>query len=140
MGSHLVTKRAISSYNNFEKALLTLQKAVYEVNKENEYLEAATVQMFEYTYEAAWKAIKFILEGNGVYLLYPAQAFMEAFSAGWLLDAEKGKNMVLARNSTSHNYSEEKAGKIYSDICNIYYPELKYLQLQLKGVIDNGNT
>ena len=139
MSKYLSTKRSLSSYSAFKKALLTLQKAVLSEGESNEYLEDATIQRFEYTYEAAWKCIKFILEDNGVMLTYPSQAFIEAFSVGWISDAETGRDMIIARNSTSHNYNEEKASKIYADICNIYYPELKYLQLQLEGVI-NGNT
>jgi hypothetical protein len=44
--------------------------------------------------------------------------------------------MMKARNTTSHLYDEEAANKIVKDIRDKYYPELRYLQIQLGVMVD----
>lgn len=128
-------KRVLSSYNRFAKALQTLQEVVQDQNVNNPYLQDAIVKRFEYTYEAAWKAVKFILEEKGVFEIHPSDIFREAFAAGWILDAELFRQMIASRNMTSHQYSEIKAEEICNQIRETYYTELKYLQIQLGGVV-----
>ena len=109
---------------------------VVEDTSDNEYLKETTIQRFEYTYELAWKACKQVLEEKGMYLLFPTDIFKEAFSAGWLQNAKVGKEMIKARNTTSHLYDEEATNRIVIDIKNKYYQELRYLQNQLGVIID----
>ena len=139
MGYPLQDKRAITSFNRFVKAFLTLQEALQDQDVNNPYLQDAIVKRFEYTYEAAWKAVKFILEAKGVFEIHPSDIFREAFAAGWISDAEVFRQMIASRNITSHQYSEARAGEICNQIREVYNPELQYLQVQLEGVI-NGHS
>lgn len=139
MGNPLQDKRAITSFIRFEKALRTLQETVQDQNTNNPYLQDAIVKRFEYTYEAAWKAVKFILEAKGIFEIHPSDIFREAFTAGWILNAEIFRQMIASRNITSHQYSETRADEICNQIRETFYPELQYLQAQLEMVI-NGHT
>lgn len=135
MTQSLNNRKAVFAYQRFKSALHTMQEAIMEPDRSNKYLRDATIQRFEYTYEASWKALKYILESKGMYLKYPSDLFGEAFASGWINDAEKFNDMILSRNATSHTYAENKAEEIYEKICSDFYPELKHLQMQLEGVI-----
>lgn len=135
MTKHLPSKRILLNFERFKKALKTLERAVKDTS-ENEYLADATIQRFEYTYERAMKAMKFILEDKGVIVTFVSDVFSEAFSAGWLSNGEIGNQMILARNKTSHEYNENDSEKVYNDIVSFYYKELEYIKIQLEGVID----
>ncbi len=43
--------------------------------------------------------------------------------------------MVYFRNTTSHLYSEEKAEESYHNILAKFYPELRYIQIQMEGAV-----
>ncbi len=137
MDQAVLVKRVRSSYNKFCKALLTLQEAVEDADTTNKYLRDATIQRFEYTLETAKVAVRNALEIGGVSFdkMSPVSIFTEAFSAGWLQDAEVARAMVYFRNSTSHTYDENNADKGYTDICLKFYPELRYLQMKVGGAI-----
>ena len=120
MGSPLQDKRVTTAYNRFKKALQTLQETVQDQNTNNPYLQDALVKRFEYTYETAWKAVKYILEAKGIFEIHPSDLFREAFAAGWISDAEVFRQMIASRNVTSHPYSEYKAEAIGNAIRHTY--------------------
>ena len=77
----------------------------------------ATIQRFEYTFEALWKFLKeYLKEKEGVISNSPKACFREIFSSGFLTEEETVKclEMTDKRNETSHTYKEEVAQAIYS--------------------------
>ncbi len=79
----------------------------------------ATIQRFEYTFEAVWKFLKeYLKEMEGVISNSPKSCFREAFSIGRLTEEETVKflEMTDRRNDTSHTYKEEVSQIIYSKI------------------------
>lgn len=77
----------------------------------------ATIQRFEYTFEALWKFLKeYLKEKEGVISNSPKACFREIFSLGFLTEEETVKclEMTDKRNETSHTYKEEVAQAIYS--------------------------
>lgn len=76
----------------------------------------ATIQRFEYTFEAVWKFIKeYLKEKEGIICNSPKSCFREIFSLG-LLSEEETVNcleMTDKRNDTAHTYKEEVAQAIY---------------------------
>ncbi len=76
----------------------------------------ATIQRFEYTFEAVWKFIKeHLKEKEGIICNSPKSCFREIFSLG-LLSEEETVNcleMTDKRNDTAHTYKEEVAQAIY---------------------------
>ena len=76
----------------------------------------ATIQRFEYSFEACWKALKKFLEDNeGAIRNSPKSRFREAFKVG-LLDEKKTSlalEMTDERNLTSHTYVEAVTQRVY---------------------------
>lgn len=76
----------------------------------------ASIQRFEYTYEALWKtAALFLREVHGVEAPSPKTVIRSAHEVGLLDDAETRAAMALVndRNLTVHTYNEELAQQIY---------------------------
>lgn len=138
MTKNLPSKRILLNFERFKNALKTLKTAV-EDSSHNQYLQDATIQRFEYTYERVMKVMKYILEDKGVVVTFVSDVFSQAFQAGWLSNGEVGNEMILARNGTSHEYNEKNSEKVYNEIITTYYKELEYIKVQLEGVI-NGYT
>jgi nucleotidyltransferase substrate binding protein (TIGR01987 family) len=97
------------------RALETLRAALREpktpLNRD------ASIQRFEYTYEAVWKAAQLYLRvGEKLSLASPAAVTRACFQSA-LLSEEEGRmamDMLRDRNLTVHTYNEELADQIYS--------------------------
>jgi len=86
----------------------------------------ATIQRFEYTFEALWKFIKeFLKTQHGIICNSPKSCFRELFNIGYLNDDETVifLEMTDSRNDTVHTYKEELANIIYEKIKG-YLPEI----------------
>lgn len=89
----------------------------------------ATIQRFEYTFEALWKFLKaYLKEREGIVSNSPKACFRETFSLGFITEEETVKflEMTDRRNDTSHTYKEEVAQIIYSKVPE-YFSEMKSL-------------
>jgi nucleotidyltransferase substrate binding protein (TIGR01987 family) len=77
----------------------------------------ASIQRFEYTYEAVWKAAQLYLRvSENLELASPTAVTRACFRAA-ILGEEQGRtamNMARDRNLTVHTYNEELADQIYS--------------------------
>ena len=77
----------------------------------------ASIQRFEYTFEAFWKFLKgYLREKEGIVANSPKGCFREIFSLGFLTEEETEGLLEMTddRNNTSHTYKEEVAQAIYS--------------------------
>ena len=103
----------------------------------------ASIQRFEYTFEAFWKFLRdYLNEIEGIKCNSPKSCFRDALSAG-LISEEQTMNcleMTDDRNLTSHTYIEEVAEQIYKkvkDYCklmdSIFY--LVQKRFETKGII-----
>ncbi len=108
---------------NFGKALRRLETFCSEPIQ-NDRDEAGIIQAFEFTYELSWKALKALLEIEGITANSPRQAFTQAIQtqliessdeAGWL-------QMIHDRNFTSHTYREEFAHEVTQRIIQSHLP------------------
>lgn len=85
----------------------------------NRIVRDATIQRFEYTFEATWKAAQAILrERYGVELASPKPVIRASFENGLLSEEEArlGLAMVDHRNLTAHTYNEVLADEIFAAI------------------------
>ncbi|MEA3443040.1 MAG: HI0074 family nucleotidyltransferase substrate-binding subunit [Chloroflexota bacterium] len=104
-----------------EKALRTLK----EISQEpySVIVRDATIQRFEYTFEAFWKFLRdYLKEIEGIACNSPKACFREALSSG-LMSEEQAMaclRMTDDRNLTSHTYIQEVAEQIYRKISNYY--------------------
>ncbi len=102
-------------YKDVLKALETLES----ISKEpfSIIVRDASIQRFEYTFEALWKFLKeYLKEKEGIISNSPKACFRDIFSLGFLTEEETVKclEMTDRRNDTSHTYKEEMAQIIYS--------------------------
>ncbi len=119
----------------FEAALATLEEALAE--PPSVIVRDATIQRFEYTAEAAWKALKvFLLEYEGVDCGSPKSCIRATFQAGLLneADAEMFLKMIDDRNLTSHTYIEAIAERIAVMVPS-YARLLRHLDENIKRTI-----
>ena len=114
-------------------------KTVADILKEpfSMIIRDATIQRFEYTFEALWKFLKeYLKEKEGIVSNSPKACFKEIFSLGFLTEEETVRclEMTDRRNDTSHTYKEEVAKLIYSKIKG-YYTLMKNLLDQFEDKI-----
>jgi len=77
----------------------------------------ASIQRFEYSFEAVWKAAQRYLRVMEGRMEASPKPVVRASVAAGLLEATDGRialNMVDDRNLTSHTYNEELAQRIFS--------------------------
>ena len=101
---------------DYHKAVIKLQEALNE--KETEIIIDGVLHRFEFTFELAWKSMKDYLEYTGVIEKTgsPRETLQNAYQYNLINDGEEWINMMLARNSLSHLYDEEKSREIYAKI------------------------
>lgn len=110
-------ERLILKYKDAKDALMTL------INIFNEpysiIVRDATIQRFEYTFEAFWKFTQEYLKvKEGIIANSPKMCFREMFSLGFCEEEETIKllEMTDKRNETSHTYKEKVAQSIYDTV------------------------
>ena len=98
----------------------------------------ATIQRFEYTFEAIWKFLKEYLKvQEGIISNSPKRCFKEIFPLGFLTEEETVQclEMTDRRNDTSHTYKEDVAQLIYNSIQE-YYTLMQNLIEQFRARIE----
>ncbi len=83
----------------------------------------ATIQRFEYTFEAVWKFLKeYLKKKEGIICNSPKSCFREAFAIGLLTEEETVEFLEMTddRNMTSHTYMEEVSEILYGKIKRYY--------------------
>ncbi|EFK11261.1 putative toxin-antitoxin system, antitoxin component [delta proteobacterium NaphS2] len=99
----------------------------------------ASIQRFEYTFEAVWKSGKsFLREVEGLEIGSPKGVMRGFLQVGLFTEeqAELALAMVDDRNLTSHTYNESLAQRIYAEIDN--YAELMSCWLSaMKAAVEN---
>jgi nucleotidyltransferase substrate binding protein (TIGR01987 family) len=122
-------------FQNFEKALGKLNTAVKEIqndNYKNEILQAGLIQIFEFTFELAWKTLKDYLENEGFDVPTPKKTLRQAYQSGIIEDGALWMKALDDRNKTSHLYNELIAKEAAVDIVEKYFPIIKTLFKKLK--------
>ncbi len=118
---------------NYSKALTQLELAVdiYEADQDNGLYRDGLIQRFEFTVELAWKSAKEYLEDQGAIVQYatPRAVLKDAYAAGLISQPDVWNNILTARNSTSHIYSEDTAIAIVTQICHDFLPVLRELRI-----------
>lgn len=113
-------KRYEERKKELASATARLKEALQQ--KENDIVIDGTLHRFEFTFELAWKTIKDYLEYSGIIdgIESPREIIKTAYANGIINDGEEWIKMMLARNSLSHLYDEEKSREIYIEIKKIY--------------------
>jgi nucleotidyltransferase substrate binding protein (TIGR01987 family) len=119
-------------FQDFEKAFLFFEKCA---NKEiYTLLEiSGLVQIFDITFEYAWKTIKGYLYEQGIDTNFPREALKEAFNTQIIMDGHVWIDMLEKKNELSHTFNEEVGNNALEIIKNKYYPAVKQVYQYLKG-------
>lgn len=118
-------------FQNFEKAILQLREAV---NKKNlsDLEKAGLIQVYEFTFELAWKTMKDYLEEKEVVVKFPRDAIKEGIMYEVIKDGDVWMDMLQKRNLMSHTHDEKNAVLAYQLIVNEYFKELEEVYQTLK--------
>ena len=110
---------------NFGKAMAQLEAACSK-DKLTDLERAGLVQMFEFSFELAWKALKDLLFYEGFDVKSPRGTIRTSFEQEYISedDCEVFLDALDKRNILSHTYQEKKALEAESLIREQYYPLL----------------
>ena len=115
--------RWLQRFQNFERALLQLERAV-ELSRQRELSELerqGVLHVFEFTHELAWNVMKDFLEESGQSGIYESRdATRSALAAGLIQNGDLWMRMIASRNQTTHTYNEESLEDICAAIVNEY--------------------
>ena len=136
-------------YEERKQELLNATERLKEALQENEseIIIDGTLHRFEFTFELAWKTLKDYLEYSGIVdgIGSPREIIKTAFLNGIIEDGESWIKMMLARNSLSHLYDEEKSREIYNEIKSTYIQLIekinkKFSESEIKYAKQNGKV
>lgn len=98
------------------QALATLDELAHQ--PASSIVRDASIQRFEYTFEATWKAAQAVLlDRFGIELASPKPVVRASLENGLLTEeARTGLAMVDHRNLTAYTYNEELANEIFAQI------------------------
>ena len=111
---------------NFKKAMGQLERACGR-RKYDELELAGLVQIFEFSFELAWKTLQDLLHDDGFSAKSPRETIRQAFEADYLTEDET-EIMLEAlekRNVLSHTYQETIAQEAETLIKDRYFPVLR---------------
>jgi nucleotidyltransferase substrate binding protein (TIGR01987 family) len=100
--------RWVQRFQNFDDAFQTFSRVFerYQTVPEDDIIQIALIQAFEFTFEIAWKTMKDFLEYEGYSGFGNSkQTVRVAFQAGLITDAEGWMAAIARRNMTSHVYN-----------------------------------
>jgi nucleotidyltransferase substrate binding protein (TIGR01987 family) len=125
-------------FQNFENAYNTFCRSLtrHTADPDDDIIQMALVQAFEFTYELAWKTMKDYLTTEG--FDEPAgskQTIRAAFAAGIIGGAEQTEQWMTAverRNLASHTYDSLVLDEGVAFITGTFYPLVQKLYEVLK--------
>ena len=123
-------------FANFEKAFITLKKAVLEIKNPSDIEKEGTIQRFEFTHELAWNVMKDFLKEKGIQgLIGSKDATRNAFQNEIIQDGQEWMNMIESRNETVHTYNIDVLETEYIKIIEIYYPLFEKFYMKMKSLL-----
>lgn len=115
--------KSINRYNTFCKSMKNLEKSK-NADPSADFVLAATVLNFNFTFDIAWKVMKDILVKQMEILDFamgsPRQVMQQAFVNG-IIDNDCWMQMLKDRNQLAHDYDGTFAAEKFHDIVNTYY-------------------
>ena len=119
-------------FQNFEASLRELHEAV-EKTEYSTLERAGLIQLFEVSFELAWKTLKDMLFYEGYNVNSPKSTLKQAFASGIIADGELWLKALDGRNLLSHTYDNELAEESVELIKETYCPLLFALETELKS-------
>ncbi|MGN0435972.1 MAG: HI0074 family nucleotidyltransferase substrate-binding subunit [Wujia sp.] len=113
----------INRYNSFCRSLNNLSKS-RNADRNADFVLEGTVQIFNLTFDIAWKMMKDILVKNMGIVDFaigsPREVLRMAFTNG-IINSDTWLKMLNTRNQLAHDYDGTYAGEVFNDIITGYY-------------------
>lgn len=121
-------------FRNFDKAFRRLDEAtrILPNDPDNFLLQAGIIQIYEFTFELAWKTLKDYLEAEGFTTPSPKATLRQAFQSGYIQNGDLWLKALNDRNLTSHTYDDVIVMEVIKDIQEHYFYLLKDLHTWLR--------
>lgn len=110
---------------NYCRCLKVLEKGNFDLAENDEIYRMGMIGQFQLTFELAWKALKFILEQDGVGGAETGSArdiLKLSAKTGFLEDEDIWLLMLKKRNQSTHIYNEEDADELLILIRDSFIP------------------
>jgi len=123
-------------FQNYERSLVDFENSL----KQTEYsvLErAGLIQLFEVSFELAWKTLKDILYYDGFDVKSPRAAIKQAFANNLITNGETWLALLEGRNIYAHTYDKIIAENSVVLIKEQYAPLLLALRDTLRGHLND---
>lgn len=119
---------------NYRKCLKVLEKGDFQQAQNDEIYRMGMIGQFQLTFELAWKALKYVLEQDGVGGAETGSArdiLKLSAKTGFLQDENTWLLMLKKRNQSAHIYNEEDADELMILIRDSFIPAFKELEVFL---------
>jgi len=114
-------------FENYNSSLSELKSAL-EKTEYTKLERAGLIQLFEVSFELAWKTLKDILFYEGYDVKSPRAVIKQAFENDLIADGELWLELLESRNRFFHLYDERMAESAIRAINDTYAPILFSLQ------------
>ncbi len=125
----------MKKYDNFCAALANLKDIFAYQEPYDNVILTGLVGLYEICFEQSWKAMKEILQLNGVAegeTGSPRQILKTAYQLGMIKDEQVWLNALVTRNNVAHAYNQAVALDIISQTKDIFYQMFCELQEELE--------
>lgn len=116
--------RFIQRFSNFKKAVNQLEVFIEKENI-NKFEVLGLLHCFEYTFELAWKTMKYYLENEGFEVNSPREAIQTAFQIELITDGHVWIDVLNKRDLIANTYDQNKVSEAEELISYKYYPAIK---------------
>ncbi|MDD6477655.1 MAG: HI0074 family nucleotidyltransferase substrate-binding subunit [Eubacteriales bacterium] len=116
---------------NYCRCLKVLEKGNFDLAENDEIYRMGMIGQFQLTFELAWKALKFILEQDGVGGAETGSArdiLKLSAKTGFLEDEDIWLLMLKKRNQSTHIYNEQDADELMILIRDSFIPAFQRLE------------
>lgn len=125
----------MKKYDNFCAALANLKDIFAYQEPYDNVILTGLVGLYEICFEQSWKAMKEILQQNGVAegeTGSPRQILKTAYQLGMIKDEQVWLNALVTRNNVAHAYNQAVALDIIAQTKDIYYQMFCDLKRELE--------
>ncbi|AXF56550.1 nucleotidyltransferase substrate binding protein [Salicibibacter kimchii] len=117
-------------FNNFEISYALLEE--YKDHPlETELERAGLIQLFEVTFELAWKVLKDYIEAEGYMVKSPRQTIKQVYQMDLIENGHTWIDALSDRNLTEHTYDEAVAAKLVKNIREHYFLLMEKMYVKL---------
>ena len=96
------------------------------------------IQIFEFTFELAWKTLKDFLEYKGFTVPSPRDTIRQAYQEGYIEDGGIWLDALDKRNLMAHTYDKARSDEASGLIRKDYYPMIRSLREMLQKEAEQG--